>query len=76
MMTIELGIPESLATLKVVRHVEPQEFLRLAVSHRRLTRRYDAEPGLCVLEDLDSGEQFVTDSARLASYQITHANKS
>ena len=75
MMTIELGIPESLATLKVVRHVEPQEFLRLAVSHRRLTRRYDVEPGLCVLEDLDSGEQFVTDSARLASYQVGHSQK-
>lgn len=75
MMTVDLTAPQVLTDLKVVRHVEPQEFLRLAVSHRRLTRRFDAEPGLSVLEDADSGEQFVTDSARLASYQVGHSQK-
>ncbi|MDX1946472.1 MAG: hypothetical protein SFU86_13815 [Pirellulaceae bacterium] len=47
------------------RLVEPTEFFRLMVSHRRMERVDRREARLRGLRDLDTGEVFLTDERRL-----------
>lgn len=51
--------------------VEPAEFCRLAVSNLRLTRCDDPAAGLRGLINLETGEQYLVDSAKLIKFQIT-----
>ena len=52
------------ATEDVIRYIDPAEFRRLMVSHRRMERAVD-RPGYRALRDLDSGELFLVDERRL-----------
>lgn len=53
------------ATEDVIRYIDPAEFRRLMVSHRRMERAPDFRAGYRALRDLDSGELFLVDERRL-----------
>ena len=54
--------------MPTLRHIEPEEFCRLVVSNRTLQRCDDPQSGLRGLEDLATGECYVVEDLRLASF--------